>query len=352
MVPSRPGMMQRTPSGRRATVIRASMIKGPERDAENVEPPELKKKRQFDYMTSDVLKARQRHMLAGQYYSSRGNTVFVASALITLLQAALATFASAKNTSEIFQSNCNTTIALLSAFSVFWQSFAKQWDFSGKAGLHESASKALGKIYNVAKLRAREQQAVCKRATEGADDTPPAKPEPLLSTIGETDSAPEGDDTDLIVIDDEGKDDVIEYPLNLNNDGSNAFHTLTQQFEQASEGCTSQVPVRITAAFEILDTRIVACKKEIVNNGDDTTRKVRWEKVYPSLYSMLAATIISSFGWPFLVPDPEKVVNKTMEKYQLMNTKLLESLLNRRNDIDKLWDRDFASESTSLIDTI
>ncbi len=47
---------QRTASGgRRGTVIRASMIKSSEHDAENVEPPEQKKKRQFDYMTSDVV---------------------------------------------------------------------------------------------------------------------------------------------------------------------------------------------------------------------------------------------------------------------------------------------------------
>lgn len=293
-------------------------------------------------------------MLAGQYYAFRGNIVFVASALITLLQATLATLAQAKNTSEIFQSNCNITIALLSAFSVFWQSFAKHWDFSGKAGLHESASKALWKIYSVANLRAREQQAVCKKAEEGADDKLPAKPQPLLSTIGETDTttSDQGDNTNLVVIDDEGVDDVVEDPLDLSSNGTHAFHMLTQQFEQATEGVTSQVPVRISAAFDLLDARIGACKKEIVNKGDEATHKVRWEKVCPSLYMMLAATIISSFGWPFFVPDPEKVVNKTIEKYQLMNTNLLESLLRRRNDIDQLWERNFASESTSLIDTI
>lgn len=41
--------------GRRGTVIRASLIKSSEHDAENVEPPEQKKKRQFNYMTSDVV---------------------------------------------------------------------------------------------------------------------------------------------------------------------------------------------------------------------------------------------------------------------------------------------------------
>ena len=355
MLQARPGI-KRTPSGRRATVIRASILKSAEHDTENVEPPEKKKKRQFDYMTSDVLGAKQKHLLAGRHYSSLGNIVFVVSALMTLLQATLATLAQAKNTSEIFQSNCNIAIALLSAFSVFWQSFAKHWDYSGKAGLHDSASKALAKIYNVANLRAREQQAVCKNGEEGedADDVPPAKPQPLLSTIGEADYGPvdQDDSSNIIVIDDEGEEDVLNDPLHLNDNASNAFQSMTQQFEQATEGCNSMVPVKITAAFEILDARIGACKKEIVNRGDQKTPKVKWEKVLPSLYTMLTTTIISSFGWPYLLPNPEKVVDKTMEKYQLMNTNLLESLLNRRSEIDKLWDRDYASESTSLIDTI
>ena len=101
---------------RRATLTRVSFIniKNNEQDKEDAETDDQKRKRQFDYLTSDVLKARQRHLLAGQYFSSLSNTVFVLSALITLFQAGLATVAQAKNVSENFQSKVNITIALLS----------------------------------------------------------------------------------------------------------------------------------------------------------------------------------------------------------------------------------------------
>ena len=57
----------------RATLTRASLLK----EAETMEPPQQKRKRQFDFMTSDILKSRHMHLLAAQYFSSLGNTVFV-----------------------------------------------------------------------------------------------------------------------------------------------------------------------------------------------------------------------------------------------------------------------------------
>jgi hypothetical protein len=87
------------------------------------ESPEEKTKRQFDFMTSDVLRERQKNTLAATYYKARGNHVFLFSALITLIQAALASTASLF--SELIQSKITITIALLASFSVFWQSFVK-----------------------------------------------------------------------------------------------------------------------------------------------------------------------------------------------------------------------------------
>lgn len=342
----------------RATLTRASLMK----EAETMEPPQQKRKRQFDFMTSDILRSKQMHLLADQYFSSLGNTVFVVSALITLVQAALATVAQAKNVSEDAQSKFNITIALLSAFSVFWQSFAKHWDFSGRAGLHKSASSALTKLHTVALLRAREEQAKDSCATADCDDDSNGNNAvPLLSKkdlagLGVVEEGVEGINTDLIPtdlvgvgIDEDGEDDTLDDLQDLHKKSSNILATLTKQFEQATEGCTSSVPVKITAAFETLDTRIGVCKKEIGSTGlKNDPRRVKWEKVYPSLYSILTTTIISQPGWPFLLPNPDKIVDKAMEKFSKLNTNLLESLLHRNRKIDNLYDG--VSESTPLIE--
>jgi hypothetical protein len=280
--------------------------------------------------------------------------VFIVSALITLVQAGLATVAQAKNVSEEAQSKFNITIALLSAFSVFWQSFAKHWDFSGRAGLHKSASSALTKLHNVAQLRAREEQAKdsCATADCDDDDSNGNNAVPLLSKndlagLGVVEEGVEGINTDLIPTE-VGVDDTLDDLQDLH---TNTLATLNKQFEQATEGCSSQVPLKISAAFEILDTRIQVCKKEIGNTDHKTDpRRVKWEKVYPSLYRILTTTIISQPGWPFFLPNPDKIVDKAMEKFSRLNTDLLESLLHRNRKIDNLYDRGGVSESTPLID--
>lgn len=97
------------------------------------------------------------------------------------------------------------------------------------------------------------------------------------------------DDKESASEDDEGPDE--EDP----KDGHDHF-LLSKQFEQALQGCTSQVPIRIASAFDALNTRIDASNKKLVPSGK-TTPRIAWEKVYPEIYHQLTLTIIgSSFG--------------------------------------------------------
>jgi hypothetical protein len=279
-------------------------------------------------MTSDVLKERQMHLLASAHFGAWSNLVFVISATMTLIQAGLATVAQANLYSDVAQSAFNITIALLASISVFWQSFVKHWDYGGKAILHESASSALEKIYNVALLRAREETAniYCGGGTtDGLVDE--------VTSPAETNN-------------EEGED-------NVTNESSNIFETLTKQFEQAVEH-GEEVPMQIACAFQILDTRVGACKKEIVSKarGDNSIQdgcRVRWEKIYPALYQTLTATITNQPGWPYFLPNAEKVVDKAMVKFQNLDANLLGSLLERNRTIDENY-RAFAAAGSSSND--
>ena len=87
-----------------------------------------------------------------------------------------------------------------------------------------------------------------------------------------------------------------------------------KQFEQATESCTSLVPAKINAAFELLDNKIELCKRKVYTPGKKDNRagasiKVEWDSVYSALYRELSAVIIKQKGWPYRIPDPEKVVN-------------------------------------------
>jgi len=314
------------------------------------ESPEVKRKRQFDYMTSDVLKERQMHLLASAHFGAWSNLVFVISATMTLIQAGLATVAQANLYSDVAQSAFNITIALLASISVFWQSFVKHWDYGGKATLHESASSALEKIYNVALLRAREETANFYGDTTDDEVTSPAE----TNDADGSGKVEEGGTTTNAKSNASDED-------NVTNESSNIFETLTKQFEQAVEH-GEEVPMQIACAFQILDTRVGACKKEIVALGDNSIQdscRVRWEKIYPALYQTLTATIINQPGWPYFLPNAEKVVDKAMVKFQNLDANLLGSLLERNRKIDGYYGafepvarsgNDGAVDTTPLID--
>jgi hypothetical protein len=312
-----------------------------------LESPEEKRKRQFDYMMSDVLKERQMHLLAGVHYSAWGNFVFVISATATLIQALLATLAQANLYSERAQSFFNISIALLASISVFWQSFVKHWDYSGKAALHVSASSALEKIYNLALMRAREETANLYGGTTdgGVRDELKSPAENNAEGSGEVEEGVNTTTSTKSNANDEEDQDK------LSKESSNVFETLTKQLEQAIEH-GKEVPMKIACAFQILDTRVGICKKEIVSSSDMSGEdgcRVRWEKVFPALYQTLTTTIISQPGWPFFLPNPEKIVDKAMRKFQNFDAKLLESLLERNKKIEGHY-RAFESTSRKVDD--
>ena len=92
------------------------------------------------------------------------------------------------------------------------------------------------------------------------------------------------------------------------------------------------------------DNRVGACKRKVhtphKRGGENSDIKVEWERVYPTLYRQLTATIISQPFWPYKYPDPETVVNETLAKYSkdLKETALLDDLLKRNIDIDKRYE--------------
>jgi hypothetical protein len=225
-----------------------------------METPEEKRKRQFDYMTSTVLKEREERVLAGVHYTALGNLVFIISALVTLFQAILASVARSNLSWDYFQEISNLLIAVFAAFSVFWQSLVKHWDYPKQAGFHNATASALEKLYNISVLRAREEAATVYGKMEAEQD--------------------DGNGGGVVK--------VAATPTTQGNAKNGDIYadtvTLTRQFEQAIETCESNVPVQITAAYDDLDTYIMMSRKLVVGRGADYKQVVAWEKVYPALY--------------------------------------------------------------------
>jgi len=327
------------------------------------EHDEYKRKQNFDYLTSALLKEKKKHTLAEIHFQAWGNIIFYISAFITLVQAVLATLAQSK-ASQSSQDIMNITIAILASFSVFWQSLIKHWNYGGRSSMHESAATALGKLYDIALFKARlEKVNMAKASLKGTTNTTTIRE----NTGGENASgsnnsgAADGGDneeektSESLPLDhpETPGEDNSGSPSNAIDEGGSSdtqtktpmsYSSLAKMFEQAIDSCTSQVPAHITAAFELLDNRVGVCKRKVhtprKSGGENSDTKVEWERVYPTLYRQLTATIISQPFWPYKYPDPEVVVNETLAKYSkdLKETALLDDLLKRNIEIDKRYE--------------
>lgn len=309
------------------------------------------RKKDFDYMTSSVLMEQQKNLLASQHFKGvYDHLLFVPSIGITLVSGILAVLSQSGLYSEHTQSLCVVCIAILASFSVFWQSLTKQLDYGGRAMLHDSAATALNKIYKIAIIRSREQ-----RTTELDNDYNRSKDS----------EQPRGGSIDLeraeqdvhVMIGVTNQDSSGSIPKKEGNiaskksadlrgvDGEDPL-TLSKQFEQATQGCTSVVPIRITAAFNALESRIVVCNKRLVPS-ENAMPKVAWEKVFPALYHQLTLTIIGSKLWPYVVPGAEWAVDKTLTDFGTHDAATLLKVLVKRTQVI-----DYEYSSLAITDTM
>lgn len=300
-------------------------------------------KRDFDYLMSGILKVLQGHLLASIHFKNMYSwLLFLPSIFITLLSGILAVLvkASGLGFSERTQTLIALGIATLSVFSVFLQSLTKQLNLGGRANLHDSAAGSLRKIYEMTKMTSREKH-IKKMQEKGS---------PATSSINEEDTEyfggskkDEGFRRASDLSSEAGKDGLNQ-TTEKHIDKSKHLHTLSSQYEQAVQGCESLVPIRIIAAFNIMESRVGICNQSLIRDNN-TKPKIAWEKVYPALYHQLTVTIIGARGWPFYIPDPEWAVDKALRVFmdnlrcdEEKESDLLLILVNRALAINKKYD--------------
>ena len=302
-----------------------------------------KKKKDFDYMASSILKEHQKHLLASLHFKAVYNHFFfIPSIGITVASGILATLAQSGFYSV---STFTNSIAILAAFSVFWQSLMKQLDYGGRSSQHDSTAMALDKIYKLANLKRREQ----KINGLGNTFTHSNNKEHAGVCVPATFGAATNDDTSHGSSDPKEGEGASATPTEIHAVGSEDHSTLSRQFEHALQGCDSIIPIKITAAFNALESRINVCNKP----GSAMKANISWEKVYPALYDQLTLTIIGSKCWPYVSPGANWAVNKTMKDFKddgFNNACLLEVLVLRAKGIDEHYhSHSLMVESTPLL---
>jgi len=284
------------------------------------------KKKDFDMLTSSVLMEQQKHLLASLHFKAvYDRLLFIPSICLTLVSGILAILLAQPGMyDERTQTVFTIWIAVLASISVFWQSLMKQLNYSGRASLHDSTAIALSRIYKLAKMRSREQQISDSDKTynNGSKNS---------EQIHGLESAEEGVS---LMLGETNPDGTTKENYNSSSGKSGEDHgTLSKQFDQALQGCTSFVPIKVTAAFDSLDSRINVCNKRLMPSACQKP-KVAWEKVYPALYHQLTLTIIGSKLWPYSAPEAGWAVDEAIKDFQAQDACLLKVLINRTLEID------------------
>jgi len=349
-----------------------------------------KKKESFDHITTKILKEQQQQKLTAMHYTALYEyALFIPSISLTLLSGILAILV--KSTlvpSEKAQCAIALVIAVIAVLSTFVQSLMKQLNFGGRAGYHESCSTSLLKIYRSSRLKIQEQKyndifkalKTGNRVSIGANLTTDD-----IDTIDDDDDEDDDDDDGYErgnkgeeenadttkgsaasffashskeEQDSYGKEDPTTVEKNdekmKKDDNEGGESTITSQFHQAVDTCNSEIPINITAAFNMLEARIELVNKSTLR--DKTHSKIVWENVKPALYYQLTETILQSRKFPLSIPNPKWSVDKTLVEFKQHlrsgeenNADLVQHLIERSNVIANYGDNMSGSTKPLLL---
>ena len=175
-------------------------------------------------------------------------------------------------------------------------------NYGGKAGFHNSAATSMKKIYEYATYSQKESkyQSIYKALKSGKRPTIGVNLADAVAVAQELQSEYDEEEKS------EQKEGDVETPKTKPTSGSGknaaksagddahaagkdkkegSMDSLTEQFHQAKDSVDSVVPIGISAAFNMLESRIIIINKSLMK--DKKSAKISWEKVIPAAYLQL-----------------------------------------------------------------
>eukprot|EP00560_Eucampia_antarctica_P002873 CAMPEP_0197841418 /NCGR_PEP_ID=MMETSP1437-20131217/46164_1 /TAXON_ID=49252 ORGANISM="Eucampia antarctica, Strain CCMP1452" /NCGR_SAMPLE_ID=MMETSP1437 /ASSEMBLY_ACC=CAM_ASM_001096 /LENGTH=313 /DNA_ID=CAMNT_0043451167 /DNA_START=14 /DNA_END=955 /DNA_ORIENTATION=+ len=272
------------------------------------------------YFEVEMSRARFIHGLTSIHYRKMYDKfLFYPTILLTLISglfsfAASGSLSLSDDIKQIF-AGC---VGVMSLVSIFMQSLTKQLDYSGKATAHEAASVSLRRLQNQLDFQSVTLSNSSLLTTKDTND----------------DNDNNGDEKQ------EEKEKKEEKDVAFDSHTKNDFRHLSEKFEQATAHINSILPPRITTAFRSIDTHIdlyydtkesnqPSPPNNNKNGGNGNTKnKKSLSNMFPSTmlskeklklaaYSELELVIISSKGWPYILPNAGSTVEKTISRLKV-----------------------------------
>lgn len=236
---------------------------------------------------------RQMHRLAEKYYGWRNYYFFTLPlAFLTMAAGIMAFLSSSSVLTDTNRQLFAIVVGGMSLLSIFWQTLAGKMKFDVKAEMHLAAAIDLKRVADDLDFQKVEMEARAKKKKEEKAMGLDFMRRRSASTIERETDAEKGAE--------EKEERNIEY--------------YRAQYHQVMAGCKSVAPLCVSQAFAIMDTKLAL---KLTRKARETLEKDMGEDaeriMFAALCNEIYVGITSSRGWPLLVKNPSKVVDKALE---------------------------------------
>ncbi len=252
-----------------------------------------------------------KHRLASIHFASLYFWTFtLPAALISMANGILAFLATAGLFSTRVNEWLNVIVGSLSFFIVFLQTISAQLDFDNRAKMHRNTATDLRDLREDLENSVNRSRAMI---IFGGGDVESSQPP---ESNGNHDHANE--DVNPTGANDEiGKEDVPSEDKKGEHKGSleNILDVIQKRYIQCLKGNKSTLPVAITDAFNVLDSRLNATMSR---TGHKQLYELYGSEYNNIVYFHACDDLVLRFTsyrlWPLFLPDAKTVVDKTMEE--------------------------------------
>ena len=317
-----------------------------------------KKKEDFDILLVDIMVEHLQYKLSAIHLQAINDWLLHFPSILISVSAGLVSVLGLSSTVPINGNSMSPVMfamTIMCILSTLLQMLMKQLNYGVRGGMHQACGIQLHKLYYTVNLSSREAQysSILNSLQTGGklsvgpnllSDVTVSTSHHIDENEGEskTDSnRPTGDavqgSADMM-----GKKNTTARGDDNDDDKTKeTISSITTQFRQALDGATTPLPIKIASTFGLMHSRIEVVNKSMSN--DSPQAAIAWDKVKLELYSHLSELIISSWGFPFRLPDSSWAVDTTLKEFKEIllhendqsDAFLVSALLKRAGGIDK-----------------
>jgi len=272
-----------------------------------------------------------KHNLASMHFQSRQFWLFtITQGVLTMLASILAFIASSALIPEITKDILATIVGSTSGIVVFLQTMSGVCNYGTRAAMHASAAIDLRDLRDhivLIKFKVKKEAEQGIVASHYQHSTRRGSFLTAAMTAGGNDNGDSSSDDEE---DDEEAKKVKEEEEKQEQEHDNTFARIQQRYRQSLSGCKSNIPMGLSEAFHGLHSNLLV--SESMDNtmymrniyGPKTNSK---NIIHFKAFDILASEILNDSWYPLLLPNSQKVIDKSMAR---LNKEL--------NKYHKYWD--------------